>query len=71
MSSSAVRRTALPIALRSMLWALLALLAAAAQAATGLAEIRRQQGQELVAVFYPTEAEGPPVQRWQFSLPLV
>ena len=24
-----------------------------------------------MAVFYPTEAGGPPVQRWQFSLPLV
>lgn len=71
MSSSAVRRTALPIALRSMLWGLLALLAAAAQAATGLAEIPGPQGHELVAVFYPTEAKGPPVQRWQFSLPLV
>jgi len=71
MSSRAVLRHASMIALRSVVGSCLALLAAAAQAATGLAEIRGPQGQELVAVFYPTEAEGPPVQRWQFSLPLV
>jgi predicted dienelactone hydrolase len=71
MTSSAVRRTVFRIALRSVLWTSLALLATASQAATGLAEIRGPQGQELVAVFYPTEAEGPSVQRWQFSLPLV
>jgi predicted dienelactone hydrolase len=37
----------------------------------GLAEIQGLHGRELVAVFYPTESEGPAVQRWQFSLPVV
>lgn len=64
-------RATLP-ALRRVLWAGLALLAATAQAGTGLAEIPgRVAGQEPVVVFYPTETEGPPVQRWQFTLPVV
>ncbi len=54
-----------------MVWTFLTVLATAAQAATGLAEIPGPHGEEFVAVFYPTESEGPPVQRWQFSLPLV
>jgi predicted dienelactone hydrolase len=48
------------------------MLATSAQATTGLAEIPGQvAGQEPVVVFYPTEAEGSPVQRWQFTLPVV
>ena len=63
--------TTLLTALRCMVWTFLTVLATAAQAATGLAEIPGPHGEEFVAVFYPTESEGPPVQRWQFSLPLV
>ena len=59
-------------ALRRMFWTCLAMLAATAQAATGLAEIPGQvAGQEPVVVFYPADAAGPPVQRWQFTLPVV
>jgi len=74
MTFVAVHRKVLLRALRGVCWTLLAALAAlaaAARAATGLAEIHGPHGQELVAVFYPTKAEGPAVQRWQFSLPLV
>jgi len=72
MSSGAVHRFAIPPALHCLLWTVLVLLATAAQAATGLAEIPGQaDGQGPVVVFYPTDAAGPPVQRWQFTLPLV
>jgi predicted dienelactone hydrolase len=71
MTPCAALRIALLPALRHVTWALLAALSAAAQAATGLAEIPGLDSQERVAVFYPTESEGPPVQRWQFSLPVV
>ena len=49
----------------------LALLAGTGHAGTGLAEIAGLAGNPPVVVFYPTEASGPPVQRWQFTLPLV
>jgi predicted dienelactone hydrolase len=71
MKSGSTLCAALLPALRCMVWTLLTVLAAVARAATGLAEIPGPHGQEFVAVFYPTESEGPPVQRWQFSLPLV
>ena len=58
--------------LRRLVWASLVLLATTAQATTGLTEIPGQvANQEPVVVFYPTDAEGPSVQRWQFSLPVV
>jgi predicted dienelactone hydrolase len=77
MSSSPVHRNAtLPMLGRlfwaNLFWGSLALLAAPAQAATGLTEIPGQVAdQEPVVVFYPTDAEGPPVQRGQFTLPVV
>ena len=72
MTPRATIRPYLLPAMRGAFWALLALLTTAAEAATGLAEIQGSHGLELVvAVFYPTQAEGPPVQRGQFSLPLV
>jgi len=72
MTSGAVRSNAIAAALRRLFWTGLALLAAVAQAATGLAEIPGPVvGQEPVVVFYPTDTEGPPVQRWQFTLPVV
>jgi len=72
MPSNAVYRKATLPALRRLFWAGLVLLAATAQAATGLAEIPgRVADQEPVVVFYPTHAAGPQVQRWQFALPVV
>ncbi len=71
MTSPAVLRNAFLPALCGVFGAFLAVLSAAAQAATGLAEIPGPHGLELVAVFYPTESEGPPVQRWEFWLPVV
>ena len=72
MPSSAVHRDATLPMLRRLLWAGLLLLTATAQAATGLAEIPGQVAdQEPVVVFYPTDDEGPPVKRWQFTLPVV
>jgi len=71
MTSRAIRRDAFLPALRTVFWTWLAVLSAAAQAATGLAEIQGPNGQEFVVVFYPTSSEGPPLQRWQFSLPVV
>ncbi len=59
-------------ALRYLFWICLALLAATARAGTGLAEVRSAlAGQEPVVVFYPTDAAGPPLQRGQFTLPVV
>lgn len=59
-------------ACRRAVWLCLSLLAATAQAATGLAEMPGQVAdQEPVVVFYPTEQVAPPVQRWQFTLPVV
>lgn len=59
--------------MKRLLLTLLGLLgaASAAQAATGLVEIPAAEGREAIVVFYPTVAEGPPVQRWVFTLPLV
>jgi predicted dienelactone hydrolase len=71
MTSRSTLCTAFLPTLRCMVCTFLTVLTAAAQAATGLAEIPGPHGQEFVAVFYPTESEGPPVQRWQFSIPLV
>jgi len=71
MTSRAVLRNAIMPALRSVITPILAVLSVSAQAATGLAEILGPHGQESVVVFYPTESDGPPVQRWQFSLPVV
>jgi hypothetical protein len=71
MTSRAILRDAFLPALRTVFWTWLAVLSAAAQAATGLAEIKGPYGHELVAVYYPTDSEGPPVQRWQLSLPVV
>jgi predicted dienelactone hydrolase len=71
MTSRAILRDAFLPALRTVFSTWLAVLSAVAQAATGLAEIQGPQGQELVAVFYPTASEGPPAKRWQFSLPVV
>jgi predicted dienelactone hydrolase len=44
---------------------------ATARATTGLVEISGPTGEEPIVVFYPAQAEGPPVQRWQFLLPVV
>ena len=71
MTSCSTPSIGFPPALRCFVWTFLFVLSAVAQAATGLAEIAGPHGEELVAVFYPTESEGPPVQRWQFLLPLV
>ncbi len=58
--------------LRRLVWASLTLLATTVQAATGLAEIPgRAADPAPVVVFYPTDGEGPPVLRWQFTLPVV
>jgi predicted dienelactone hydrolase len=72
MPSSAVHRNATLPMLRRLSWASLALLATTGQAATGLAEIPgRVPDQEPVVVLYPPDPEGPPVQRLQFTLPVV
>lgn len=65
------RRVTLPARVR-LFWAGLTLLAATAQAATGLTEIPgRTADHEPVVVFYPTDAEGLPVQRGPFTLAVV
>lgn len=72
MSAAADRRSTFPTLRGRLLAASLSLLAAAAQAAPGLSEIPgRAPGQPPVVVIYPSEAEGPPVQRGPFTLPLV
>lgn len=73
MRSCAVLPMATPSSLRCNAWAVvLALLVATARAGTGMAEIPGQVAdREPVVVFYPTEALGPPVQRWHFALPVV
>ncbi len=57
--------------LRTLFWLALLLGCVSARAATGLAELPATGTQPAVAVFYPTTAEGPPVQRFGFALPLV
>ncbi len=72
MPTSPPHRDTNPHRLRCLIRVSLLMLATSAQATTGLAEIPGQvAGQEPVVVFYPTEAEGSPVQRWQFTLPVV
>lgn len=61
----------LRIRLRTLFWLALLLGCVSARAATGLAELPATGKQPAVAVFYPTTAEGPPVQRFGFALPLV
>lgn len=68
----AARRHTHAAAVRLLGAAALAWLTATAHAATGLAEIPgRSADQPPVAVFYPSDGAGPPVQRWQFTLPVV
>lgn len=72
MTASADQRNATPTALHRMFWVSLALLVSTAQAATGLTEVPGQAtDRQPVVVFYPTDAAGPPVQRGQFTLPVV
>ncbi len=72
MTSSPRLYGAVSCALRRLLAVGLAVLASAAQAATGLVELPASAaGQAPVAVFYPTDAAGPPVRRWQFTLDVV
>jgi predicted dienelactone hydrolase len=70
-SSASLLRTALSTLIRCAMLACLAIAPAASQAATGLIELRGADGDERVAVFYPTQSAGPPARRWQFELPLV
>lgn len=56
--------------IRSLLFAALALLAATAHAAVGLAEIPGRDGDGPVTVFYPTAAAAMPVKRGPFTLQL-
>lgn len=72
MTSRADHCNVTPTALRFMAGVSLALLVATAQAGTGFTEIPGQLAdQEPIVVFYPTDAVGLPVQRWQFTLPVV
>jgi predicted dienelactone hydrolase len=72
MRPEVAHRNATPPLLRGLCWASLVLRATTALATTGLSEIPGQQpDQEPVVVFYPSEAKGPPLQRWQFTLPVV
>ena len=66
--STFVPTFARPVLMALMTWAAAT---ASAWAATGLTELPATDARPAVAVFYPTEADGPPVQRDGFSLPLV
>ena len=71
MTSRAIVRDAFLPALRTVFWTWLAVMSDSRPGCDGPCRDPGPSGQEFVVVFYPTESEGPPVQRWQFSLPVV